>query len=227
MNRNGSDGLRVGVVSGSGHFTDALAAELRSSDVAVKTYAAHDAVLRSTASMRLDMLVVDDRACASSQYQVMALREKLPRAQYLHLRAPNEERCAALLGWGADDAVVDLAPTRHARLVAAMRRARALRAHERASLGDIVLEHSTRRVLCAGAEIRVTPNEFAVLEFILQRAPIPVDVDRIAQHVWGRSEAQNKRSLVQTYASYLRRKLAASTLVLKNSREDGYYFAAR
>ena len=83
----------------------------------------------------------------------------------------------------------------------------------------------TDRVWCAGREVAFTPHEFGVIDCLFWHAPKPVGVDTLADFVWGAHESTNRRSLVQVYVSYVRKKLAASAQVaLRFSRGSGYEF---
>ena len=75
---------------------------------------------------------------------------------------------------------------------------------------------------------RVDARLFDVLHHAPNDAPTPVGVDTLADFVWGDQESTNKRTLVQVYVSYVRKKLAASAKVaLRFSRGAGYEFLPR
>ena len=138
-------------------------------------------------------------------------------------------RSIALLGWGADDVVTIGSHTLGARLQSATRRARTLNAGARIAVGDIIFDREARRVWCAGQEVSLTPHEYGIVDCLFWYAPKPVTVETLADFVWGhQEESGNRRTLVQVYMSYVRKKLAASAQVaIRFSRGMGYEFAPR
>ena len=93
-------------------------------------------------------------------------------------------------------------------------------------MGDIVFDREARRVWCAGREVALTPHEYGIVDCLFWHAPKPVGVDTLADFVWGDQESTNKRTLVQVYVSYVRKKLSASAQVMiRFARGAGYEFA--
>ena len=61
--------------------------------------------------------------------------------------------------------------------------------------------------------MELTPHEFSVVDCLFWHTPKPVDFGTLTQFVWGDDEAEDKRSLIQVYVSYVRRKLKESKRV--------------
>ena len=191
----------------------------------VDVHASFDALLESLTTVSPDIIVVDDRCEHDAAHQIRLLRRRQPSVHIVFLGVCNEARNISLLHWGADDAITASSPSLVARLQAATRRARTVNAGARIAVGDIVFDREARRVWCAGREVAFTPHEYGVVDCLFWHAPKPVGVDTLADFVWGDQESTNRRSLVQVYVSYVRKKLAASAKVaIRFSRGSGYEF---
>jgi len=92
--------------------------------------------------------------------------------------------------------------------------------------GDLRVEPLTRAVTRAGREIALSPREYAVLEFLVQRAGRAVSRDELLEHVWGGHEASPK--VVDVYVGYLRRKLerGAEPPMIRTVRGVGFVLEA-
>jgi two-component system, OmpR family, KDP operon response regulator KdpE len=74
------------------------------------------------------------------------------------------------------------------------------------TVGDIVLDPSTRRVTKSGQEIHMTPKEFELLYTLMRYAGRPLPHQRLLTLVWG-PEYGGEREYLRTYISQLRKKL--------------------
>jgi DNA-binding response OmpR family regulator len=195
---------------------------------AVSVHPSFEGLLSSLDSSAPDVVVLDDRAEFDASQQIRLLRRRLPSIHILYVNVPDESRSILLLHSGADDAITTSAPTLVARLQAAMRRARTVNAGVRIAVGDIVFDREARRVWCAGHQVALTPHELGVVDCLFWHTPKPVNVDTLADFVWGQKSSHNRRTLVQVYVSYVRKKLAASTQVaIRFARGSGYEFSPR
>ena len=86
---------------------------------------------------------------------------------------------------------------RPGRAPAELRRPRARRGHP-------------RRVARPGGSIELTPTEYKLLHYLLANARRVLTRDQILEHVWDYTFAGNA-SVLETYISYLRHKIDAST----------------
>jgi two-component system OmpR family response regulator len=93
------------------------------------------------------------------------------------------------------------------RIEAILRRGRG-RANERARImvGDLVLDDDAHRVWRAEREIDLSPTEYRLLRFLMMNAGRVLSRPQIIEHVWDYGYAIEP-SGVETYISYLRRKL--------------------
>jgi DNA-binding response OmpR family regulator len=92
-----------------------------------------------------------------------------------------------------------------ARLRALLRR-RTSAAHAQLKVDDLVLDRIARTVQRGRHRIELTQKEFALLEFLMERAFQPVSRDVITQHAW-ELETEKPTNLVAVYINYLRKKV--------------------
>lgn len=76
------------------------------------------------------------------------------------------------------------------------------------SVGDLVLDPSTKRVERAGTPIELTPREFSLLEYLVHNQNIAISKVQILEHVWGIDFAADE-NIVEVYVGYLRKKIDA------------------
>ncbi|MDB4913934.1 MAG: DNA-binding response regulator, partial [Gemmatimonadetes bacterium] len=78
-----------------------------------------------------------------------------------------------------------------------------------------------------GREVELTPLEYGVVDCLFWNSPKPVGVDTLSDFVWGDRHTK-RRSLVQVYVSYVRKKLSDSKQVaIRFARGSGYEFLPR
>ncbi len=86
---------------------------------------------------------------------------------------------------------------------------------------DVVLDEARREVFRGGTRIELTATEFNLLRYFLLNPRRVLSKRQILEHVW-RSEF-GTANVVETYVSYLRRKLeAAGPPMIKTVRRSGY-----
>lgn len=180
---------------------------------------------------RPDVVVLDGAADDDDVVRrVGHLRRRWPTIGIAIVNAIDEGCVAEWLDAGADEAIVRGSRLLGPRLQAIVRRARTLNAGSRVAVGDITFDRETRRVSCAGREVPMTPREVAVLECMFRNAPRTVGTVTLADFVWGDDEAsaESRRSVVEVYIGYLRRKLANSrSVMIRTVRGVGYRFDQR
>jgi two-component system OmpR family response regulator len=76
----------------------------------------------------------------------------------------------------------------------------------RLASGDLVLDEDAHRVWRGGSEVSLSPTEFRLLRYLLLNRDRVVSKSQILDHVWD-YEYVGDPSAVETYVSYLRRKL--------------------
>ncbi|MEP6732498.1 MAG: response regulator transcription factor [bacterium] len=216
----------IALVSEDASLADLVKTTIGDETTSVDVYASFAELLASFAAIAPDVVMLDDRFERDASQDIRQLRRRQPSLHIVYVRVPDEKRSITLLHCGADDAIINSSPTLIARLQAATRRARTVNAGNRIAVGDIVFDREARRVWCAGREVSLTPHEYGIVDCLFWHAPKPVGVDTLADFVWGDQESTNKRTLVQVYVSYVRKKLAASAQVaIRFARGAGYEFS--
>ena len=72
--------------------------------------------------------------------------------------------------------------------------------------GDLVLDESRWTVHRAGTPVDLSPTEFRLLACLMRHQDTALSRTQLLQHVWGRGYT-GQAQVVETYVSYLRRKL--------------------
>lgn len=216
----------IALVSEDSSIVDLVVSTIGDETTRVDVYASLAELLVSFAAIAPDVVVLDDRSEHDASQEIRQLRRRQPSLHIVYVRVHDEKRSITLLHFGADDAIITASPTLIARLQSATRRARTVNAGSRIAVGDIVFDREARRVWCAGQEVLLTPHEYGIVDCLFWHAPKPVGVDTLADFVWGDQASANKRTLVQVYVSYVRKKLSKSAQVaLRFARGAGYEFA--
>ncbi|MDP9473477.1 MAG: response regulator transcription factor [Chloroflexota bacterium] len=113
------------------------------------------------------------------------------------------------------------------RIEAVLRRSRSVE-NEPAHLvcGDLMLDEDAHRVWRGGVEVTLSPTEFRLLRYLLLNRDRVVSKTQILDHVWDYEFAGDPSS-VETYISYLRRKLDdRDGLLIRTVRGFGYALRA-
>jgi two-component system OmpR family response regulator len=93
------------------------------------------------------------------------------------------------------------------RIEAVLRRTRRADAPPaRLTCGDLILDEDACRVWRGDVEVTLTPTEFRLLRYLLHNRDRVVSKSQILDHVWD-YDFEGDQSAVETYISYLRRKL--------------------
>jgi two-component system, OmpR family, KDP operon response regulator KdpE len=136
------------------------------------------------------------------------------RMPILVISARDRERDKVeALDAGADDYISKpFAPGEvSARIRAALRRAAVLDKDlvaETVAFGDVTIDVGARRVLRAGAEVHLTPNEYKLLQVLIRNAGKVLTQRHLLVEVWG-PEHLEERAYLRVFMSQLRRKLEA------------------
>ncbi|HEV7899326.1 MAG TPA: response regulator transcription factor [Planosporangium sp.] len=156
-----------------------------------------------------DVVVLDIMLPGLSGYEVCRrLRQRRVWTPVLVLTAKDGEYDEAdALDLGADDYLTK--PFSFVVLVARLRalvRRGAPRRPVVLTAGDLALDPARRRVSRAGAEIPVTPREFALLEFLMRNRGDVVSKTAIIENVWD-AYFDGDPNIVEVYVGYLRKKI--------------------
>lgn len=217
--------MRVLVVEDERKVASFLARSLREKSWAVDLVGTGRAAVQAARSAEYDLVLLDLRLPDLDGLEVCRqLRREGLETPILMLTARGlvEERVAGLDA-GADDYLVKpfaLAEL-HARIRALGRRG--LNRGVVLRFADLVLDRRLRRVERGGEAVSLTQKEFALLEFLLVRAPETVARTEIVEHVWDAS-FDSGSNLVEVHMNRLRQKVDQGRAVklLHTVRGVGY-----
>ncbi|SDM40269.1 response regulator transcription factor [Allokutzneria albata] len=108
-----------------------------------------------------------------------------------------------------------------ARVRAVLRRTGAGRGAERLVFADVEIDPRTREVHRAGRFIELTDTEYRLLHYFVVNARVVLTRQQLLDHVWGQQFAGEAGNL-ETYVSYLRRKLDDGPRLIHTVRGVGY-----
>jgi two-component system OmpR family response regulator len=140
---------------------------------------------------------------------------------FLTARDATEDKVRGLR-IGADDYVTKPFSLEElvARIRAILRRTQPSDEVERLVLDDLEMDETAHEVFRAGDVVDLTPTEFALLRYFLLNPRRVLSKEQILDHVW-HYDFGGDASIVETYVSYLRRKLGEPRL-LHTVRGVGY-----
>jgi DNA-binding response OmpR family regulator len=205
---------RVLVVEDEQHLAEGLRFNLEAEGYQVQLVDAGEAALEKLKeeAPEFDVVILDVMLPGMSGFDVISqMRESGQYVPTLMLTArghPDD----VLRGFaaGADDYLTK--PFAVAELLARVRALVRRRLNDGGRLlryADIEMDRHQRRVLRAGRTIVLTAKEFALLEFLLTRAPEPVHRSEIVEHVWD-THFDTETNLVEVYINRLRQKISVA-----------------
>jgi two-component system OmpR family response regulator len=224
------NGQRILVVDDEPSIVDAVATALR-----YEGYDVHEAftgreALEVAAREEPDLVVLDWMLPDIQGIEVgRRLRARGFKTAILFLTAKDatENKVEALRA-GGDDYVTK--PFSLAELVARtqaiLRRTAGDLPGDTLTFGDLVLDEARHEVFRGEARIELTATEFALLRYFMLNPRRVLSKPQILQNVW-RYDFGGNSNVVETYVSYLRRKLQASgPPLIKTVRQAGYMLEA-
>jgi len=201
--------LRVLVVDDEPSITDAVATAFRYEGFETREAASGRIAAGAIDEFRPDLIVLDIMLPDIDGLDVARrLREGRNRTPIIFLTAKDatEDKIAGLAI--ADDYLTK--PFSLAELVAraraVLRRTRAAEEEAVLRFADVELNEETREVWRAGEPLQLTPTEFNLLRFFLQNPRRVLTKRQILDQVW-HYDFGGDPNVVETYVSYLRKKL--------------------
>jgi two-component system, OmpR family, response regulator len=217
---------RILVVDDEPSIVDAVATALRYEGFDVDEATTGRAALAAVADAEPDLIVLDWMLPDLDGIEVgRRLRAQGFRTAILFLTAKDavENKVEALRA-GGDDYVTkpfSLAEV-VARIRAILRRTEGEAPSDVLSFGDVVLNEGRHEVSRAGTIVDLTATEFALLRFFLLNPRRVLSKGQILQNVW-RYDFGGNSNVVETYVSYLRRKLdGLGPPLIRTVRQAGY-----
>jgi len=206
---------RILVVDDEANISDLVATVLRYEGFEVQTAATGRTALTAVRSFEPDLVVLDIMLPDLDGFEVhqrLAADGYTTPVLFLTARDATEDKIRGLT-MGGDDYVTK--PFSLEELVA---RARAIlrRTRDRASaeasalvFADLVMDQDAHEVHRGDRPIDLTATEFNLLRFLLSNARRVVSKAQILDHVW-HYDFRGEANVVETYISYLRRKIDAT-----------------
>ncbi len=218
---------RILVVDDELPITELLSMALSFEGYQVSVASSGREALESAKSFRPDLIVLDVMMPDLDGFQVLKrLREERNDTPILFLTAKDslEDRVAGLR-LGSDDYLTkpfSLAELT-ARIEAVLRRSHgSSTAPTRLTFTDLILDDETHEVIRAGHQVELTATEFKLLRFLMLNAGKVVSKSQILEHVWDYN-FDGDANIVETYISYLRKKLDAhGPSLIRTIRGVGY-----
>jgi two-component system KDP operon response regulator KdpE len=163
-------------------------------------------------------------------WQILAELEGRPLPSVIVISARGEQGDKVrALDMGADDYLTKPfgADELLARVRAVLRRVNAASTSPQVvRCDDVVVDLGARAVSRAGAEVRLTPTEWALLALLAEHAGTALDHRTLLGRVWG-PEYVGDRNYLRTFIQRLRRKLEANPadpVVIQTAGRQGYRF---
>jgi two-component system OmpR family response regulator len=173
----------------------------------------------------LDVMLPDVDGFAVTE-RLKSARVKVP-ILFLTARDAVEDKVRGLT-LGGDDYVTKPFSLEElvARVRVLLRRAGGEDESGRLVFADLELDDDTHEVRRAGEPVDLTATEFRLLRYLMQNAPRVLSKAQILDHVWN-YDFGGDVNIVETYVSYIRRKLDAfGPPLIQTVRGVGYRLAA-
>ena len=202
---------RVLVVDDEPNIVDVVSMALRFHGYAVETAGTGADALSAVTAFRPDLIVLDVMLPDMEGFDV-AKRLGAQRADvpiiFLTARDATEDKVTGLT-IGGDDYITKPFSLEEvvARVRAVLRRTRGEQDDTSVlRVGDLELDEDTREVRRDGTDIELSPTEFKLLRYLMLNANRVLSKAKILDHVW-QYDFGGQATVVETYISYLRRKI--------------------
>jgi two-component system, OmpR family, response regulator len=227
---NGVVTSRILVVDDEPSIVDAVATALRYEGFDVEEATTGRDAIAAVARFEPDLVVLDWMLPDIEGIEVgRRIRERGFKTAILFLTAKEavENKVEALRA-GGDDYVTKPFSLAEivARVQAILRRTSGDLPGDVLRFGDLVLDEGRHEVSRGDVLLELTATEFNLLRFFMLNPRRVVSKGQILQHVW-RYDFGGNTNVVETYVSYLRRKLdATGPPIIRTVRQAGYMLDA-
>jgi two-component system, OmpR family, response regulator len=208
--RSDGRGFRILVAEDEDFIADLLATGLRFAGFEVSVASDGRGALREVESFRPDLLLLDVMMPELDGFEVVRrLRRDGVKTPVLFLTARDSTDAKVEgLRLGADDYVTKPFSLEEvvARIEAILRRVDPATASETLEVADLVLDEAGHQVTRGDARIELSATEFKVLRLLMANAGRVLSKSQILDHVW-QYDFDGDANVVETYVSYLRKKL--------------------
>ena len=224
-------GAHVLVVDDEPAITDLLATALRYMGYQVTTAASGHAALEAAATASPDLVVLDVMLPDLDGFEVCRrLREQRDFVPviFLSARDTEDDRVTGFVR-GGDDYVTKPFSLEELtlRIGALLRRVKGTNGDDgRLRYRDLEMDEDRHQVWRASREVDLSPTEFRLLRYFLLNPERVLSKQQILDHVW-QYDFNGEDNVVETYVSYLRRKLDdGEPRLLRTVRGFGYVLRA-
>ncbi|MGH3000421.1 MAG: response regulator transcription factor [Gaiellaceae bacterium] len=222
------NGQRILVVDDEPSIVDAVATALRYEGFEVDEATAGREALRAVAEREPDLVVLDWMLPDLEGIEVgRRMRERGFKSAILFLTAKDavENKVEALRA-GGDDYVTKPFSLAEivARVQAILRRTQSDLPGDVLRFADLVLDEQRHEVFRGDVRVELTGTEFNLLRYFMLNPRRVLSKHQILQNVW-RYDFGGNSNVVETYVSYLRRKLGKPALI-RTVRQAGYMLEA-
>ena len=207
------DPRRVLVVDDEPDLRDLLATSLRYAGFDVTAAASGREALAAVSETRPDLIVLDVMMPDMDGFTVtrkLRARGDVMPVVFLTARDQPDDAVTGLTV-GGDDYVTKPFSLAElvARIHAVLRRSAPVEGDSsRLEVADLVIDDDAHEVTRAGVSVDLSPTEFSLLRFLAANAGRVVSKAQILDHVWNYGFGGDG-AIVETYVSYLRRKIDA------------------
>ncbi len=201
---------RILVVDDEEHISDLISTALRYEGFETQRCGSGREAIKAANSFQPDLIVLDimlpDLDGVEVGRRLRQAGDWVPII-FLTARDSTEDKIKGLSA-GGDDYVTKPFSLEELilRIRSVLRRTRPERDQSRLQVGDLTLDQATHEVRRAGTPIELTATEFRLLAYLMENQRRVVSKTQILDHVWGYDFAGDP-NVVETYISYLRRKL--------------------
>jgi two-component system OmpR family response regulator len=219
-------GQRILLVDDEPSIVDAVATALRYEGYEVEEAATGRDALEAVIRQEPNLVVLDWMLPDIEGIEVgRRLRERGFKTAVLFLTAKDAtENKVDALRVGGDDYVTKPFSLAEivARIQAILRRTAGDLPGDVLRFADLVLDERRHEVFRGDAKVELTATEFSLLRYFMLNPRLVLSKPQILQNVW-RYDFGGNSNVVETYVSYLRRKLdAAGPSLIKTVRQAGY-----
>jgi len=204
---------RLLVVEDDPNIRELLSASLRFAGFAVDAVTTGAEAVTAGREAKPDLIVLDVMLPDYDGFEVIKrLRETGIRVPVVFLTARDgtEDKVRGLTA-GGDDYVTKPFSLEEltARIRAVLRRTAGDPGPNRLIFADLELDEETHEVVRAGQTVSLSPTEFKLLRYLMLNAGRVLSKAQILDHVWN-YDFRGDDSIVESYISYLRRKVDIS-----------------
>jgi len=216
--------MRVLVVDDEPGINDLICDALRLAGYETSSATHGMEALRILREDLIDLAIIDVNMPTMDGYELLErMRSSGLQTPAIVLTARSDkEATRTSFGLGADDFVRKPFGIEELtlRVAAVLRRSRPPESQSVRAIGAITIDVDAHEVLCDGTVVELSPTEFRLLLVLAENAGRVMSREQLLDQVWGLGHGVES-SAVETYVSYLRRKLGEH-LTLRTVRGVGY-----